>query len=100
MIRTVQAEALAYAAQLDRTLAAGPDDETHDRLLEVGELCGGLSERGFAADLTQEIDEYEASQVRACGSWIAFQAREAAAGLWLEQARPIMEPVETQRRAA
>lgn len=42
--------ALTYAATLDARLPHA-DGAEHDALMEVGELCGGLSERGFVADL-------------------------------------------------
>lgn len=83
--------ALVRAAELDATLRSGPDDAVHDALMQVGELCGGLSAYGFVADLRNEIDSYEAEQIAAFGPWIASSAREAAAQNWLTAANGIME---------
>lgn len=94
MILSTVTVALVRAAELDATLRAQPDDETHDALMQVGELCGGLSCEGFAADLRREIEQYEAEQVAACGAWVAYGAREAAARSWLDECNSIMAPHE------
>jgi hypothetical protein len=99
-IQTMESAALAYAGKLDKWLSTGPEDDVHDALVfGVGDLCGGLSERGFRADLQREIDQYERSQVRALGPWAAHSSREAAAGNWLDAARAAMERFEVKEAA-
>lgn len=97
MIRTAQDEALAYAVSLDRALAGGADGAAHDALMEVGELCGGLSERGFAADLRSWLeDEDEGVLV----GWDWSHRPEDMARWWLNRAREEMARAEPERRAA
>lgn len=101
MIRRQDA-ALAYAAALDRTQAAGPDEDTELRMYRIGELLGGISEAGFRADLLAHLDEIDGDMIAEAGGyadtgvplvggyWIA-RACEDAAEAWLLAAQVLMQ---------
>jgi hypothetical protein len=82
MMRPVQA-ALTYAQSLDALLAYGPDPLEHDVLMQVGELCGGLSVHGFARDLLAALDRVEGKYSDV--EWFATD--------WLSCAHGLMWPV-------
>ena len=119
---TPEREALAYAVALDRTLAAGTDDETSDRITYgVGALLDGLSDKGFVADLTARFDQIEREIIDGAGYpdvWSKRGGNDPDAGIsaelqdridratnheaarWLREAHAIMEPVQFQQEAA
>lgn len=82
-----QATALAYAALLDRLDAADSLGRTEDVLREVGDLLGGLSRYGFAADLRAWLDGLEG------------QAADDAARDWMRKAAAIMRAPAPARQA-
>jgi hypothetical protein len=80
--------ALAYARTLDARLPRA-DGREHQALLEIGDLGGGLSERGFAAELAQWLDDDDAGVL--VGPWCVLSRRpEDKAAWWHEQARLAM----------
>lgn len=85
---TASTIALAYARILDARLRRA-DGRKHQALLEIGDLCGGLSARGIAADLRKWLDDEEAGVP--VGLWCVMSRRpEDKAAWWHEQARLAM----------
>src|SRR3954463_13021729 len=81
---TTEAAALAYAATLDRAFAQAAVTEKgrchsaveldnsialEAALLAVGDLLGGLSVHGFAADLAAHLERVEASMIEDAPRW-------------------------------
>jgi hypothetical protein len=104
----IEARAAAHAAWLDTVASVATDDASSDLFLEIGELAGGLSQKGFAHDLKLWLDAIEEKMLqdaREDGGWRAWHlsqaiddARADAAQEWLEAAEKLL-PV-TVRSAA
>lgn len=62
-------KAMQLAERLDRTLTAGPDFLMEDVLTQIGMLLGGLSVKGFKADLTAELLRLEDEAFENAGPW-------------------------------
>lgn len=87
--------ALAYAATLDARRPHA-DGAAHDALMEIGELCGGLSARGFAADLIAWLLDENEGVLVGC-DWSYRQQDKAR--WWVARAREEMVWVEMERAA-
>ena len=102
---TWQEKARAFCRRLDAMWNARPSDEEEERLIEIGELAGGLSTHGFEYDVQAclvsiEIDilddapalpwrhpsDPDISQREADLHADIFDAKETWARTWLEKA--------------
>jgi hypothetical protein len=89
------AAALAYARQLDAAMPHAEGIE-HACLMDVGELCGGLSNAGFAADLERWLADDD------CGAligWSLSRRPEDKAAWWLEWAKSLLHQAKLQAAA-
>jgi hypothetical protein len=85
---TPETAALAYARTLDARVPRA-DGREHQALLEIGDLCGGLSARGIAAELRAWLEDEDAGVL--VGPWCILSRRpEDKAAWWHEQARLAM----------
>jgi hypothetical protein len=85
---TPETAALAYARTLDARLPRA-DGREHQALLEIGDLCGGLSARGIAAELRAWLEDDDAGVL--VGPWCILSRRpEDKAAWWHQQARLAM----------
>src|SRR3954462_4911316 len=98
---TTEAAALAYAATLDHAFAGTPTEALEEALMAVGDLLGGLSVHGFAADLAAHLErgtEDLLSDADACPRDYRL-AREDDAGSWLYPAQEIMAGLQVAEAA-
>jgi len=107
-----EAAALAFAASLDALLAETTDETVEETLLQVGNLIGGLSAKGFAHDLRTHLASVEEDMLGEAGDYdgdygprnpyarlsdrlsdAIDQARADDCAEWLESAKAVMTRV-------